>query len=96
MYLRAVYDPTWHGAYNAVAPTTVTNAEFTKTLARVLRRPAFLPVPATGLKLIFGEMAEATLLASTRAVPDRAMQAGFAWRHAELESALRHVLGRKG
>jgi uncharacterized protein (TIGR01777 family) len=96
MYLRAVFDPRWNGAYNAVAPATVTNAEFTATLARVLRRPAFLPVPAAGLKLIFGEMAEETLLGSTRAVPDRAMRAGFAWRHAELESALRHVLGRKG
>jgi len=96
MYLRAVLEPTWRGAYNAVAPVPVTNAEFTATLARVLRRPAILPVPAAGLKLIFGEMAEETLLASTRAVPERATQAGFAWRQADLESALRHVLGRKG
>jgi uncharacterized protein (TIGR01777 family) len=96
LYLRAVLDPTWRGAFNAVAPEPVTNAEFTATLARVLRRPAVLPVPAAALKLIFGEMAEETLLASTRAVPERATQAGFTWRHAELESALRHVLGRKG
>lgn len=96
MYLRAMLDRTWRGAFNAVAPAAVTNAEFTATLARVLRRPAILPVPAAGLKLIFGEMAEETLLASTRAVPDRATQAGFTWRQAELESALRHVLGRKG
>jgi uncharacterized protein (TIGR01777 family) len=96
LYLRAVLDPTWRGAFNAVAPEPVTNAEFTATLARVLRRPAILPVPAAALKLIFGEMAEETLLASTRAVPERAMQAGFTWRQAELESALRHVLGRKG
>jgi uncharacterized protein (TIGR01777 family) len=96
LYLRAVLDPTWRGAFNAVAPEPVTNAEFTATLARVLRRPAILPVPAAALKLIFGEMAEETLLASTRAVPERATQAGFTWRQAELESALRHVLGRKG
>lgn len=96
MYLRAVVDSTWRGAFNAVAPAAVTNAEFTATLARVLRRPAILPVPAAGLKLIFGEMAEETLLASTRAVPTRAIQAGFVWRHSELEPALRHVLGRKG
>jgi hypothetical protein len=96
MYLRAVLDPTWRGAFNAVAPAAVTNAAFTATLARVLRRPAILPVPAAGLRLIFGEMAEETLLASTRAVPARATQLGFAWRQADLESALRHVLGRKG
>lgn len=94
MYLRAMLDPTWHGAFNAVAPAAVCNAEFTATLARVLRRPAILPVPAAGLKLLFGEMAEETLLASTRAVPTRAIQAGFAWRHAKLEAALRHVMGR--
>ncbi|MDI1250127.1 MAG: TIGR01777 family oxidoreductase [Lacunisphaera sp.] len=96
MYLRAVLDPTWRGAFNAVAPGPVTNAEFAATLAHVLRRPTLLPVPAAGLKLIFGEMAEAMLLTSTRAVPERATQAGFAWRHPELDSALRHVLGRKG
>jgi uncharacterized protein (TIGR01777 family) len=96
MYLRAVLDPTWRGAFNAVAPTAVTNAEFTATLARVLRRPAVFPVPAAVLKIIFGEMAEETLLASTRAVPDRSARAGFVWRHPELESALRHVLGRRG
>lgn len=96
MYLRAVLDPTWRGAFNAVAPEAVTNAEFTATLARVLRRPAILPVPEAGLKLIFGEMAEETLLASTRAVPDRALRAEFVWRQPELESALRHVLGQKG
>ena len=96
MYLRAVLDPTWRGAFNAVAPTAVTNAEFTATMARVLRRPAVFPVPAAVLKLIFGEMAEETLLASTRAVPDRAARAGFVWRQPELETALRHVVGRKG
>ncbi len=96
MYVRAVVDPSWRGAFNAVVPEAVTNAEFTATLARVLRRPAMLPVPAAGLKLIFGEMAEETLLASTRAVPDRALRAGFVWRQPDLESALRHVLGRKG
>jgi NAD dependent epimerase/dehydratase family enzyme len=95
MYLRAMLDPTWRGAYNAVAPAPVTNADFTATLARVLRRPAILPVPEAVLKLIFGDMAGETLLASTRAVPNRAQRAGFAWRHAELEPALRHVLGRK-
>jgi uncharacterized protein (TIGR01777 family) len=94
LYLRAVTDVTWRGAFNAVAPEAVTNAELTTTLARVLRRPAFFAVPAVALKLIFGEMAQETLLASTRAVPARAAAGSFVWRHVNLESALRHVLGR--
>lgn len=94
LYLRAMTDETWRGAFNAVAPEPASNAEFTATLARVLRRPAIFPVPAAGLRLIFGEMANETLLASTRAVPTRLQAAGFVWRHGELEAALRHVLGR--
>ena len=94
LYLRAMTDDTWRGAFNAVAPVPVSNAEFTATLATVLGRPAIFAVPAAALRLIFGEMADETLLASTAAVPARAQAAGFAWRHAGLESALRHELGR--
>lgn len=94
LYLRAVVDRTWRGAFNAVAPVPVANAEFTAILGRVLRRPAVLPVPKAALHLIFGEMADETLLASTRAVPTRASAAGFVWRYCDLEGALRHVLGR--
>ncbi len=94
MYERAIMDRAWRGAINAVAPEPVTNATFTATLARVLRRPAVLPIPAGVLRIIFGQMAEDTLLASTRAEPARASAAGFTWRHAGLESALRHVLGK--
>lgn len=94
LYLRAVGDRAWRGAFNAVAPVAVSNAEFTATLGRVLRRPAVLPVPSSALRLIFGGMADETLLASTRAIPARASAAGFVWRHADLEAALRHVLGR--
>ncbi len=94
MYIHALLDPSWRGAYNAVAPEPVTNRDFTATLARVLRRPAVIPIPAAVLKLIFGRMAEETLLVSTRAVPDRLVAAGFRWREPALEAALRHVLGR--
>ncbi len=94
MYERAVTDSTWRGAYNAVAPEPVTNAEFTSVLAHVLRRPAVLPVPTIVLRTVFGEMADETLLASTRAVPARLQTVGFNWRQPNLESALRHVLGR--
>jgi len=94
LYLRAMSDETWRGAFNAVAPEPVSNAEFTATLARVLGRPAIFTVPAAVLRLIFGEMADETLLASTAAVPARAQAEGFAWRHGGLEAALRHELGR--
>jgi len=94
MYERAVTDSTWRGAYNAVAPEPVTNAEFTSVLAHVLRRPAVLPVPTIVLRTVFSEMANETLLASTRAVPARLQTVGFNWRQPNLESALRHVLGR--
>lgn len=77
------------GAVNATAPTPVTNAEFTATLARVLHRPALFPVPALAFNLVFGEMAQATLLASQRVVPRQLLAAGYVFRHATLEPALR-------
>lgn len=77
------------GAANASAPAPVTNADFTEVLARVVRRPALFPVPAFALNLVFGEMAQATLLASQRVVPRRLLDAGYAFRHATLEPALR-------
>jgi uncharacterized protein (TIGR01777 family) len=77
------------GAVNAVAPSPVTNAEFTTTLARVLHRPALFPVHAFALNLMFGEMAQGTLLSSQRAVPRRLLAAGYEFRHATLEPALR-------
>ncbi len=77
------------GAANATAPAPVTNAEFTETLARVVGRPALFPVPAVALKLVFGEMAQATLLASQRVLPRRLLDAGYEFRHPTLEPALR-------
>ena len=77
------------GAVNAVAPSPVTNAEFTETLARVVHRPALFPVPAFVLNLMFGEMAQGTLLASQRVIPRQLLAAGYAFRHATLEPALR-------
>jgi uncharacterized protein (TIGR01777 family) len=81
------------GPVNAVAPGAVTNAEFTAALGRVLGRPTVLPVPAAVLRGLFGEMADAALLASTRAVPQVLQSHGYRFRHADLEPALRHVLG---
>jgi uncharacterized protein (TIGR01777 family) len=82
------------GAFNAVAPTPVTNAQFARTLGRVLSRPAVVPVPAPALRLLFGEMADGTVLASARALPRRLERWGYRFIHTDLEPALRHVLGR--
>jgi uncharacterized protein (TIGR01777 family) len=82
------------GPVNAVAPEPVTNAVFTKALARVLGRPAILPVPAFALRLLFGEMADAALLSSTRVRPARLLAAGYRFRFPDLEAALRFLLGR--
>lgn len=82
------------GAVNVVAPEPVTNADFTATLARVLGRPAFLPVPKFALELVFGVMADDTILASQRVVPERLAGDGFTFRHPRLEEALRFELRR--
>ena len=87
-------DESLRGPLNVVAPQPVTNREFTRTLGRVLRRPAILPAPAFALRLAFGEMADALLLSSARVVPERLQAAGYRYLHPELEPALRHTLGR--
>ncbi|HVJ08561.1 MAG TPA: TIGR01777 family oxidoreductase [Acidisarcina sp.] len=80
------------GAINVVTPHPVTNLEFTRAMGRVLHRPAFFAVPAAALRLIFGEMANSTMLASTRVLPRRILEAGFRLEHEELEPALRSLL----
>ena len=84
-----------HGPVNAVAPTPVTNAEFTRTLGRVLGRPTtILRVPAFAARLAFGEMADELLLTSQRVMPARLQASGFVFRHPTLEGALRREIGR--
>jgi uncharacterized protein len=88
----AITSDSLHGPLNAVAPHPVTNAEFTETLGRVVRRPAMIPVPAFALRALFGEMAGLTLLASQRVSPRRLERAGFQFEYPTLEGALRHEL----
>lgn len=90
----ALASPAVAGAFNAVAPSPVTNAQFARLLARVLQRPAVVPVPGFALRLLFGEMADGTVLASARALPRRLERWGYRFIHTDLEPALRHVLGR--
>ncbi len=80
--------PTALGAYNTVAPQPVTNREFTTALARAVGKPAIWPVPKFGLRLAMGEMADALLLTSCRAVPRRLEQAGFTFDYPELQAFL--------
>ena len=91
---HAMVDEGLGGAFNLVSPEPVTNREFTKTLGRVLGRPTITPVPAFALRLALGEMADATLLASTRVRPARLLETGYAFLYPELEGALRHLLGK--
>ena len=80
------------GPVNVVAPRAATNREFTSALGHALGRPAVIPVPATALRAMFGEMADEALLASQRVEPARLRTTGYAFRFGELEPALRHVL----
>jgi len=88
-------DSSVNGPVNFVAPNPVTNAEFTKTLGRVLSKPTLFPIPAFGVRLAFGEMADALLLSSQRVEPSVLVQIGFGFAYPTLESALRHILAAK-
>ena len=84
------------GPVNLTAPAPVRNRDFTRALGRVLSRPALLPVPAPALRLVLGEMADATLLASARVRPDRLLGSGYQFVHPDLDTALRQMLRPDG
>ena len=86
--LKVLFDGSVSGPVNFVAPNPVTNAEFTKTLGRVLSKPTLLPMPEFGVRLAFGEMGDALLLSSQRVKPGILKQ--FDWP--TLDVALRHLL----
>lgn len=89
-----IHDRFVNGPVNFVAPNPVTNAEFTKTLGNVLSRPTFLPVPAFGVRLAFGEMGDALLLAGQRVAPAVLQARGFGFNWPRLEPTLKHLLHR--
>lgn len=82
------------GPVNTVAPNPATNAEFTRTLGRVLRRPTIFPMPAVAARLAFGELADELLIAGQRVEPKRLVETGYRFAFPTLEGALRHQLGR--
>jgi uncharacterized protein (TIGR01777 family) len=82
------------GPVNVTAPEPVTNREFSRTLGRVLRRPAFAPVPALAVKALYGEMAT-IVTTGQRAVPGRLTELGYGFRRPDLEDAVRSATGRR-
>lgn len=97
VYLRSLLDPGLQGPINATAPLPVRNAELTHTLARILRRPALVPVPKLGPRVLLGsEGATELALANQRVLPARLLGASHRFRHPTLEESLRHLLGRTG
>jgi uncharacterized protein (TIGR01777 family) len=89
----AIETPELSGPVNLTAPHPVTNAEFAKTLGRVLHRPAILPSPGLPVRLVLGEFAQ-EVLSGVRVLPRRLVDSGFEFRYPDLEPALRHVLAR--
>ncbi|HSE41859.1 MAG TPA: TIGR01777 family oxidoreductase [Acidobacteriota bacterium] len=94
--VRAIYHivmtESLQGPVNLVTPTPVTNAEFTRILAKVLKRPAIFPMPKAAAKVAFGEMADELLLASARVSPAKLLQSGYPYQYPELEGTFRHLL----
>jgi uncharacterized protein (TIGR01777 family) len=91
IFRHAIVTSSFGGPINAVAPEAVTNAEFTRQLARALHRPAFMRVPETALRVLMGEMAE-VLFASQRVVPKAALASGYQFRYPQLALALAGLL----
>ncbi|AEV75053.1 TIGR01777 family protein [Mycolicibacterium rhodesiae NBB3] len=94
VYYRALYDARLSGPVNAVAPTPVRNADYTKALASVLRRPALLPVPSLGPRLLLGEQGSRELAeADQRVAATKLESLGHRFRHPGIDGALAHELG---
>jgi uncharacterized protein len=95
VYHRGLWDTTLSGPVNAVAVDPVRNSDYTRALAKVLRRPAVLPVPPIGPRLLLGEQGARELAcANQRVLPTRLREAGHRFRHPGLDQTLRHLLGR--
>ena len=84
--------PNTRGPVNATTPNPVTNAEFSKALGKALSRPAVVPVPATAIRLMVGEMADALLLSSANVIPRKLNETGFSFLYPELEAAFAAML----
>lgn len=81
------------GPVNLVSPGPVPQRALARALGKAVHRPAFLPMPALAVKLVFGEMGQDLLLASTRVMPSRLLEAGFEFKDPEIYAALQRMLG---
>jgi len=88
----AINDDSLSGPVNVVSPIPVTNKEFTRCLAEVLGRPAILPAPPFALRLMFGEMADEMLLASSRVKPEKLISSGYSFQDVNLAETLRFCI----
>lgn len=87
-----LHNPEMHGVYNATAPTPVTNKQFVKALAKVMHRPALIPMPAFAVNMLFGEMGDALLLHGQKVLPTRLIKQGFAFKYTDISQALRNLM----
>jgi uncharacterized protein len=92
LLLWALADESVAGAINATAPNPVTNRELSKTLGRVLKRPAIMPVPSVALNMVLGRELAQTVRGGQRVLPRRALDLGFSFQHPALEPALRDLI----
>lgn len=90
---HALFTESLAGPVNATAPNPVTNAEFTRTLGKVLGRPTLFPLPAAAVQVLFGEMGQSLLLEGARVLPCKLERTGFEFLYPDLERALRAELG---
>jgi uncharacterized protein (TIGR01777 family) len=81
------------GAFNLTAPNPMTNRTFSRAIGKAIHRPAVLPVPRAAVRVLLGEFADEALLASQRAIPERLVEAGFAFENLEIEATLTALLG---
>ncbi len=88
---KMISDNSMSGAYNATAPNPVTNAEFTRVLAKTVNRPALFPLPARLLTVLLGEMSS-LVLGSQRVLPERLQAQGFSFKYVDLASALVQII----
>jgi uncharacterized protein (TIGR01777 family) len=91
IYLKALDDDRWTGPVNATAPAPVSNKEFSRALGRVLHRPAIAPVPGFAIKALYGGMAK-LVIEGQHALPRRTLELGYAFKHPDLDEALRSAL----
>jgi uncharacterized protein (TIGR01777 family) len=90
--LFALENDSLQGAVNAVAPAAARNSEFVKALGRALHRPTIFPLPEFVIRTVMGQMGEELLLTSAQALPRKLEDAGYAFRHPQLDEALRAAL----